>query len=129
MLGVVHCDLHPGNIIYDPEKGRVTVIDFGFAVKLPDSLINSLRRTASVLDEPELVWHARALDRYASTVTRMRGAYAWLNSDGLLLKALHERLADVGGVPAARLAVWRRDMAGERLRKLRNARLPVIAIK
>jgi PAS domain S-box-containing protein len=30
--GVLHVDLHPGNVVVDPSSGRVTLIDFGAAV-------------------------------------------------------------------------------------------------
>ncbi|WP_329137657.1 AarF/UbiB family protein [Streptomyces sp. NBC_01476] len=38
--GVVHCDLHPGNLCLDGE-GRVVVLDAGFVVKLPDAVRRS----------------------------------------------------------------------------------------
>jgi ubiquinone biosynthesis protein len=33
--GLVHCDLHPGNIYVD-EDGRLVILDAGFVVRLPD---------------------------------------------------------------------------------------------
>ncbi|MFJ1896273.1 ABC1 kinase family protein [Streptomyces sp. NPDC088115] len=38
--GVVHCDLHPGNLCLDGE-GRVVVLDAGFVVQLPDAVRRS----------------------------------------------------------------------------------------
>ncbi|WP_285733227.1 ABC1 kinase family protein [Kitasatospora phosalacinea] len=35
--GLVHCDLHPGNLCLDGE-GRVVVLDAGFVVRLPDAV-------------------------------------------------------------------------------------------
>ncbi|MFI9010101.1 ABC1 kinase family protein [Actinosynnema sp. NPDC053489] len=34
--GVVHCDLHPGNLYFRPD-GTVVLLDAGFAVRLPDA--------------------------------------------------------------------------------------------
>jgi tRNA A-37 threonylcarbamoyl transferase component Bud32 len=30
-IGIIHCDVHPGNILYDPETGRFFLIDFGLS--------------------------------------------------------------------------------------------------
>jgi ubiquinone biosynthesis protein len=38
--GLVHCDLHPGNLCLDGE-GRVVVLDAGFVVQLPDAVRRS----------------------------------------------------------------------------------------
>ncbi|OKJ09213.1 ABC1 kinase family protein [Kitasatospora sp. CB01950] len=38
--GLVHCDLHPGNLCLDG-KGRVVVLDAGFVVRLPDAVRRS----------------------------------------------------------------------------------------
>ncbi len=38
--GLVHCDLHPGNLCLDGE-GRVVVLDAGFVVQLPDPVRRS----------------------------------------------------------------------------------------
>lgn len=38
--GLVHCDLHPGNLCLDGQ-GRVTVLDAGFVVQLPDAVRRS----------------------------------------------------------------------------------------
>ncbi|RAJ45440.1 ubiquinone biosynthesis protein [Kitasatospora sp. SolWspMP-SS2h] len=38
--GLVHCDLHPGNLCLDGE-GRVVVLDAGFVVRLPDPVRRS----------------------------------------------------------------------------------------
>ena len=37
MLGIIHADLQPSNILYDRLEDRVTIIDFGMAVKIPDN--------------------------------------------------------------------------------------------
>ena len=34
VAGIVHCDLHPGNILVDPD-GTVVVLDFGFTTVMP----------------------------------------------------------------------------------------------
>lgn len=37
MAGVAHADLHMGNVLYDAATKNATVIDFGYAVELPDA--------------------------------------------------------------------------------------------
>jgi serine/threonine protein kinase len=42
LSGYFHLDLHSGNIFYDEESRRMTIIDFGMAVKIPEDLVYSL---------------------------------------------------------------------------------------
>jgi serine/threonine protein kinase len=37
-IGIIHRDIKPGNIIYDPENSKATVIDFALAIKENDKL-------------------------------------------------------------------------------------------
>ncbi|HZB29394.1 MAG TPA: AarF/UbiB family protein [Streptosporangiaceae bacterium] len=38
--GVVHCDLHPGNLYFD-ERGGLVMLDAGFVIRLPDEVRRS----------------------------------------------------------------------------------------
>lgn len=58
--GVVHADLHKGNVLYTPN--RAVIIDFGFAVQLPPTMHQRLVRNMCV--NPDTAFEDPTLARY-----------------------------------------------------------------
>lgn len=108
MIGVAHADFHPGNIMFDPRTNKVTIIDLGFAVKLPDPIIRQLRSTASVMADPAEIYK-NIVSKYVSSVMWKRGGahqFQWFNPEGRVLQMLYNQVEDKENVPAARLKSW-----------------------
>ena len=117
--GLVHGDTHKGNLMYDAASGRVTIIDFGFAMVLPASATAELRAgmgaaaVAGVRSMGEL-WRSSqrskvgmSVQGYINRVQHSRGN-PWYNPDGHSMTALYSRLsaAEMARVPALRRAMW-----------------------
>ena len=106
LLGVVHADLHMSNIMFEPNGGIVTVLDFGFAVPLPEDVIRKLRKNCGVLAGADADVVYEGLHPYvASTIKRRMNGIRSFNSDGDLLKRLKGLVRDVGAIHLARQAL------------------------
>lgn len=115
MAGVIHADLHRGNIVYDPGAGTVTIIDFGWAVIVPAAL---KKRVADALEGMVVggarclgeAWNDLGVAAYADRVlwTRKSGHIRWYNADGRLLVKLYNMLSarQRALVPGTRAALW-----------------------
>jgi len=125
--GLVHGDMHKGNVMYDRAGQRVTVIDFGFGVLLPPALAQRVQQAivqgvaAGVRSLGELWRSSRrsrigtGLQAYANRVIYTRKKFGhddwddpWYNPDGGALTALYSRMsvAERARVPALRRALW-----------------------
>ena len=118
MLGIIHADLQPSNILYDRLDDRVTIIDFGMAVKIPDNLVRVLcTRARPTTDVADRLFATSSLDRYISTNISLRGRYKLFTPDGRFLKHLSEHVTDLQNIATARANVW--ETALKRLIRLR----------
>ena len=82
-FGIFHADLHPGNVIVQPD-GRLKIIDFGFAIAL-----NALASPLSVARMRSARVHAR-LETEADEVMRRRGYASYNPNTQQLLRAWHD---------------------------------------
>lgn len=110
MLGVVHGDMHPGNIML--VRGGVKIFDFGRAVLLPPSVRARISKALSnVAKAParslaEAAWYARDMAQSYVNHAQHRRNVPWYHSDGKLLLALYERVDRKGAVPQLRSEAW-----------------------
>lgn len=44
LAGVAHSDFHKGNQLYEPASGKLTIIDFGMGMLLPERLVGPIRK-------------------------------------------------------------------------------------
>lgn len=125
--GVVHADFHDQNMFYDAASGRVTVIDFGFGLRLPAAVSARIRETipgaiaAGVSTLGEL-WQPASrskfgldIQAYANRVqaTRTGLKTVWYNPESRALRVLYAMLPDAerARVPALRQDLWGRPPA------------------
>lgn len=108
LIGVAHADFHLGNIMYHAASNKVTVIDLGFAVKLPQPIVHGLRLTASVAADAASVYDG-TIAKYVSSVIYARGGthqFAWFNPDGRVLSFMYNNITNKQQLAAARIHVW-----------------------
>jgi hypothetical protein len=118
LAGVVHADLHRGNVMYDPASRKLTVLDFGMAVVLPpayrDAIAQSLSRAigANVASLGEIFLKTSAhgvhnMQNYLNRVMFTR-QYSWFNPDYMATKAMFRRLSrgEQDSVPMLRRRAW-----------------------
>lgn len=117
MNGIVHADMHKGNMLYDGEK--VTIIDFGFAVVLPDTLREKIRkriahvvvktgiRSLGEIFEQSSEHGIANLQNHVNRVQHGRGA-SWYNPDMSAMLRMYSRLPrdERETVPTKRRAIW-----------------------
>lgn len=112
--GIVHGDLHDDNIMVSRNGSRVWVIDFGFAVVLPDNRLQALKRVMD--DVPNVsnslansVWYAKnALQGYVNSVLHHKRRLDWYNADGKLLKGMYLKVpsGERGKIGKMRRQLW-----------------------
>jgi hypothetical protein len=120
LYGITHSDFHEGNQMYDERSGKVTVIDFGQAVKLSDELTRRVREVTvraiqgGVRSLGEL-WLPASKSRYgldiqafSNRVRYTRNRATWYNPDGHALMQLYSRMSSAQRalVPELRRKVW-----------------------
>jgi hypothetical protein len=122
MYGIVHADLHLGNLFFDPATMRATILDFGAACLLPDKMQvavrkNMMRAMAEGVRSLGEVWLFPKESRYGAGVfrfvnkvvyDRFQDRKAWYNPDGRTLMALYDRVpkGQRTKVPELRLEAW-----------------------
>ena len=103
LLGVVHADLHMSNIMYDVDTNKVTILDFGFAVPLPEDVIKTLRKNCKLLNDADVSEVYDMLHGYVeSTIKRRMNGIKEFNTDGLLLRRLNALVKDPDNVVLCR---------------------------
>lgn len=118
--GVVHADFHKGNQLYDPATGKLTIIDFGQGVGLPDAMVQKVRQAVApavargVRSLGEL-WHnpdkspvGVGLQAYTDKVRHTRNRAPWYNPDGHALMQMYKLLSGTerAAVPLRRRELW-----------------------
>jgi hypothetical protein len=128
LAGLVHGDLHRGNMMYDRATGRLTLIDFGFAVRMSPDMLSSVRvrvaeAVVSGVRSLGEVWRdagrspvGTGLQAYVNRVMsgRLHGENSgenqtkWYNPDGNALLVLYGELSarDRAAVPRRRRELW-----------------------
>jgi tRNA A-37 threonylcarbamoyl transferase component Bud32 len=112
--GIVHGDLHADNILISPSGNKVWLVDFGFAVVLPDNRLQALRNVMD--DVPNVsdslansVWYAKnALQGYVNSVLHLHRHLSWYNADGKLLKYMYNMVpvAERSKIGKMRRQLW-----------------------
>jgi serine/threonine protein kinase len=88
--GVVHADLHFGNIIVNKASGQVYIIDFGFAVLLPPHLMRAMENQMKKNSNAASAWYGSGVQPYLNAIYHK---YPWYNPNGKALKVLANRHA------------------------------------
>lgn len=103
LLGVVHADLHMSNVMFDPSSGKVTILDFGFAVPLPEDVIRLMRSNKNLLQDVDGDEIYSGMHKYVhNTVHRRISSIKQFNTDGALLQRLRKLVSDPEHIPQAR---------------------------
>lgn len=117
--GVVHADLHPGNVLVSGARGeRVTLIDLGLAVMVPDDyrgrivraleqgMSGSVRSLGEVFGGGPL--EVQGLQRYVNRVMESRGVLAYFSDYSEMLQRYYNRLSsdDRRRLPSFRKRYW-----------------------
>lgn len=101
--GIVHADMHKGNVFYDERSKHATIIDFGFAVVLPASLTQQIPgrlsqaiaagvRSLGDIFRLESKHGIRNLQPFVNRTQRTRGA-KWYNPDFNAMIRMYSRLS------------------------------------
>ena len=112
--GFAHGDLHRGNAMIDPATNKVTIIDLGFAIKLPAALRTGIRdRIGEIVESDDggsmgRMWTDLGVTAYANRIMTTRGISPWYNPDGRALVTMFNILlpGDKARLPAVRRALW-----------------------
>lgn len=105
LLGVAHADLHDANLMYDSKTRKVTIIDLGFAVKIPGNMVKKLRVTARPDNDAADVY--LLIQQYVSSVVYLRDpTLTFFNPEGRVLRWLYDNVKDKGAIEKARERVW-----------------------
>jgi serine/threonine protein kinase len=112
--GFVHGDLHRKNAMIDPATKKVTIIDLGFGVKLPDDMRSKIReRIAQIVDSDDGgsagdMWTDLGVTAYANRIMTARGFPSWYNPDGRSLVTMFNSLSrsEKERLPEVRRALW-----------------------
>lgn len=125
--GLVHADMHKGNVMYDAATRTINIIDFGFGVLLPDDKTQIVRKAiiqgvADGVRSLGELWRdssrskiGTGLQAYTNRIIFTRKSTRpnawmdpWYNPDGGALMRLYGLLspADRAQVPALRRAAW-----------------------
>lgn len=103
LLGVVHADMHMSNIMYDPKTEKVTILDLGFAVPLPQDVIEFMRANTHLMgdvDAEEI--YEGVHDFVHHTIKRRLNNIKQFNTDGGLLVRLRGMVHDTDNIRTER---------------------------
>lgn len=118
LAGVVHADLHRGNVMYDPASQKLSVLDFGMAVVLPpthrraiaQSLSTAIGADVASLGEIFLKTSTHGVHNMQNYLNRVMFTrrFSWFNPDYVATKRMFQRLGrgEQARVPQLRRAVW-----------------------
>lgn len=118
--GVIHNDLHKGNMMFDARTGRFSIIDFGFAAIMPPAMLKQVRASVDsavrrgvrslgeVWRDPSVSSVGAGLQAFANRVVYTRKRTAWFNPDGRALMAMWSRMPGThrAAVPRMRQKAW-----------------------
>lgn len=90
-IGIVHADMHQGNVLVLP-NGNVAIIDFGMAEVLPSHIRESLQPG----DTSEQMW--RKIRGYVDSRKKAQG-YDWYNPNGKLLQVVYHKASQYSASP------------------------------
>ena len=108
-LGFAHQDLHDLNIMYDANAKKVTLLDLGFAVRLPNNIVQHMRSKVTTQSDPADVYR-RYIEAFASSIIWQREGRSdrgFQNPDGRVLRVLFNRLIDNENLVVEREKAWR----------------------
>jgi hypothetical protein len=111
-LGIAHNDPHVRNTFLDTTSCKVTVIDYGFALVIPEEIHKCLLRFPFGTKDAGDAWDQRcggagiALLNYTNAIQRGRG-YGWYNPDTKSIKFYRTLVKDPRNIPQARKRLWR----------------------
>ncbi len=136
--GIVHTDSHTNNMMWDQRTQRLSIIDFGLAMLLPDDVIRKIAPALSSMImkgaqslgdvwDVKGIWGTARLHNYMNARHRAMSLYTkWYTSDALAVQYLYTKLSasDKLKLPDARRALWR-CQAPARSPALRAGRMSV----
>ena len=114
LQGVVHSDAHHGNIVYDPETRKATILDFGYAVIVPGLVRDKMIKTIVELlvrERPRsllvYLW-TQELNDYVDRIMRQRRK-TYYSPNIRSAMTLYNRLSvkEREKVPNVRYRVWK----------------------
>lgn len=119
--GVMHADLHPGNVMWDDEKDEAIIIDLGFATLLPATHTQTIVRAlamavATGVSSLGAIFRANGpaadVQRYVNGVLLGRGRKLYWADYLTMLRAYFNKLGkkDKADVPFARKLAWQMRM-------------------
>lgn len=117
--GIIHGDLHRKNILYDALGSKARIIDFSFAVVLPEDYRNEIRESlgravsagvrslGEIFVASESRYGVPGLQKYINRIQAGR-QLTWFNADYVSLKYLFNKLSleERRLVPETRKAAW-----------------------
>ena len=106
LLGIAHADLHFGNIMVGGGGAEVTLLDLGFAVKLPAPLVTELRRRVTVVTDPAKLYTDLVRHHVSSVIYQRDATMSWYNPDDRVLRHLYNEVVDKANILQSRFAVW-----------------------
>lgn len=120
--GVLHADLHKNNILWDPLRNKATIIDFGFAVVLPDQVTKDIKmnlaaailakvRSLGEIFRPSSPFHVPGLLAHSNGVLKGR-RYGWYHANTTSLTHMFSRVINIASVPVKRQALWAGPASG-----------------
>jgi serine/threonine protein kinase len=120
LAGYAHGDLHRDNIMVNSKTGKVNLIDFGFAIKLPPAFIQSVADGASYMIAEGsnksfadiwtngLINGKQTLVDYTNRIMTGRGISEWYNPDYKILQTVYNEIPKGGKqlIPSIRSKEW-----------------------
>lgn len=116
--GVLHSDLHTGNILWDARRRRPYIIDFGLGVLVPDQLKREIRkqvrgainagvRSLGEIFRPDSDWFVDGLIKHVDGIM-MHRRYKKYHSNMSSMLFMYSRTKNTAGMGSARRKLWMR---------------------